>query len=117
MITVRLKSTSQPVEIGDGARVLVDPFWPPGLARAEASLDLWLKEVAPSAELQQLFDDRLIEWLEFQGRYLAELARNPAVVILEGLAGAGTLTLVSAATDEFQNPAAVLAGYLLSARG
>jgi uncharacterized protein YeaO (DUF488 family) len=117
MTTVRLKSISQPAEIGDGARVLVDPFWPPGISKAEAGLDLWLKEVAPSPELQQLFDDRLVEWREFRSRYLAELARNPAVAILEGLADSDVLTLVSTATEEFPNPAVVLAGHLLSARG
>ena len=37
----------------DGYRVLVDRLWPRGVSKANARIDLWLKEVAPSTALRQ----------------------------------------------------------------
>ncbi|RLQ20446.1 DUF488 family protein [Seongchinamella sediminis] len=39
----------------DGYRVLVDRIWPRGLKRSEASIDRWMKTVAPSTELAFAF--------------------------------------------------------------
>ena len=38
----------------DGCRVLVDRLWPRGVSKADAQLDLWLKDIAPSAPLRQV---------------------------------------------------------------
>ena len=40
----------------DGCRVLVDRLWPRGLSFADAALDEWLKDVAPSADLRRWYD-------------------------------------------------------------
>jgi uncharacterized protein YeaO (DUF488 family) len=37
----------------DGFRVLVDRLWPRGLTKSKAAVNLWLKDVAPSAELRK----------------------------------------------------------------
>ena len=37
----------------DGTRVLVDRLWPRGLTKESASVDLWLRELAPSNELRK----------------------------------------------------------------
>jgi uncharacterized protein YeaO (DUF488 family) len=37
----------------DGFRILVERLWPRGLSREKASVDPWLKEVEPSAELRK----------------------------------------------------------------
>jgi uncharacterized protein YeaO (DUF488 family) len=39
----------------DGKRVLVDRLWPRGLTKEKASVDLWLKEIAPGTELRKWF--------------------------------------------------------------
>jgi uncharacterized protein YeaO (DUF488 family) len=37
----------------DGFRVLVDRLWPRGLTKSKAAVNLWLKDVAPGAELRK----------------------------------------------------------------
>lgn len=39
----------------DGLRILVERLWPRGIRKAEASIDLWLKDVAPSPSLRQWY--------------------------------------------------------------
>jgi uncharacterized protein YeaO (DUF488 family) len=39
----------------DGRRVLVNRPWPSGLTKENASIDLWVKDIAPSAELRKWF--------------------------------------------------------------
>ncbi|PWG60893.1 DUF488 domain-containing protein, partial [Sediminicurvatus halobius] len=43
---ILLKRVRDPVEEGDGTRVLVDRVWPRGVRKADAAVDRWLKEVA-----------------------------------------------------------------------
>ncbi len=92
----------------DGQRILVDRLWPRGLGRATARIDLWLKEVAPSAELRRWFGHDPEKWTEFRKRYRAELEDNPAWPELQALARQGDLTLVYAAKDQLHNQAVVL---------
>jgi uncharacterized protein YeaO (DUF488 family) len=42
----------EPPEASDGTRVLVDRIWPRGLTKEHASVDVWLKDIAPSAGLR-----------------------------------------------------------------
>jgi len=51
----RSKRVYLPPAPEDGARVLVDRLWPRGLAKADAALDDWAKDVAPSTELRRWF--------------------------------------------------------------
>lgn len=50
---IQLKRVYEPADAADGLRVLADRLWPRGLRKDEARLDLWLKEIAPSAELRR----------------------------------------------------------------
>jgi uncharacterized protein YeaO (DUF488 family) len=59
-------------------RVLVDRLWPRGVTTADAGLDEWLKDVAPSAELRRWYDHDVDKFIEFARRYRAELRRPPA---------------------------------------
>jgi len=45
---IRLKRIYDPAEPGDGYRVLVDRVWPRGVRKADAALDEWMKDLAPS---------------------------------------------------------------------
>lgn len=55
MSRVCVKRVYDPPSPDDGVRALVDRLWPRGLKRDIAKIDLWLKEVAPSAELRRWF--------------------------------------------------------------
>nr|WP_307728005.1 DUF488 domain-containing protein [Massilia terrae] len=101
----------------DGTRILVDRLWPRGVAKADAALDLWEKELAPSTELRQWFNHEPSRWDEFQIRYAGELRQHAeAVERIRTLARKGTVTLVYAAKDELHNDAVALRAFLLDAR-
>jgi uncharacterized protein YeaO (DUF488 family) len=94
--------------------VLVDRLWPRGLSKAEASVDRWMKDIAPSAELRKWFGHDPERWPEFRRRYTAELRQQPAAVDeLRELSRRDTVTLVFGARDEQHNDAVVLRDVLL----
>jgi len=93
----------------DGQRILVDRLWPRGLTKEKASIDLWLKEIAPSTELRKWFGHDPEKWKEFQRKYHQELKNNKAQVsILKEHLKKGNVTLVYGAKDEEHNEALVL---------
>ena len=110
---IRLKRAYEPPSPEDGTRVLVDRLWPRGVRKAEAVIDCWLKEIAPSSELRRWFGHDPSRWEEFRRRYRAELSSRPELLNrLRALAEQGTLTLVYAARDEDHNQAVALRGML-----
>ena len=111
-MTIRVRRAYDPPAAGDGCRVLVDRLWPRGLARENARIEHWLRELAPSHELRKWFAHDPARWDEFQRRYRAELNGSPALDELKKLAAQGRLTLVYAARDERHNNAVVLRGLL-----
>src|SRR5690349_21875590 len=66
---IQLKRVYEPADAADGLRVLVDRLWPRGLRKDEARLDLWLKEIAPSAELRRWFGHEPASWTAFRRKY------------------------------------------------
>ena len=93
----------------DGQRVLVDRLWPRGVSKHEAAVDLWLKDIAPSATLRKWFGHDPARWDEFRRRYLAELGANAEPVErLRELAATGHVMLLYGAHDEEHNQARVL---------
>lgn len=99
-------------------RVLVDRLWPRGLKREDARVDLWLKEVAPSAALRRWFAHAPAKWPEFQDRYRAELAGNAAVHELMALMSRGQrATLLFGARDMDHNNAVVLRAFCAPSQG
>jgi len=97
----------------DGTRILVDRLWPRGLTKEKAKVDLWLKEIAPSAGLRKWFGHDPAKWTEFKKRYRAELNENTASVsTLKDQIKKGTTTLVYGAKDEEHNDAVLLREYL-----
>lgn len=110
---LKLKRVYEKAEPGDGCRVLVDRIWPRGVARKDARIDLWLKDVAPSTDLRKWFGHRPERWQEFKRRYFEELDASPeAVAELERALGKGSVTLVYAARDERFNNAVAIREYL-----
>jgi uncharacterized protein YeaO (DUF488 family) len=115
---IRVKRIYDPPEATDGARVLVDALWPRGARKDEARLTLWLKEIAPSADLRRWFGHDPARFAEFSRRYRAELGANKdAVNRMKDLMKAGRVTLLYAAHDEERNNARVLADYLKARAG
>ena len=112
---VNIKRIYEPPAPEDGKRYLVDRLWPRGISKSRASLDDWLKEVAPSQELRRWFDHDPARWEAFQERYRAELRQAPAWELVEKLgreARQGTVTLLYAAKDETLNNATCLKAFL-----
>lgn len=114
---VRLKRVYEKAGSEDGARILVDRLWPRGISKAEAALDRWPKELAPSTGLRQWFGHDPSRWDEFQRRYAEELRERPEMLAeLRELARKGPITLVYAARDEAHNDAVVLRDVILGRR-
>jgi len=109
---IQLKRAYEPAAASDGYRVLVERLWPRGLRKAEAHLDEWLKDVAPSDELRRWFGHEPSRFREFRERYKRELRSDAARATLAELARRAarqTVTLVYSAHDERHNNAVVLA--------
>lgn len=112
---VRIKRAYEAPSADDGTRVLVDRLWPRGVRKADAAIDHWAKELAPSTELRKWFGHDPARWEEFRQRYAAELReQGEALDRLRALAEKGPVTLVYAAHDEEHNDAVVLRDVLLS---
>lgn len=117
--TVRVRRVYDPPEAADGTRVLVDRLWPRGLRKADASLDAWLKEAAPSSELRKWYGHEPERFEEFCRRYLAELAGPEQAAALErlgALATEGPVTLLTATVAVELSQAAVLADVVAGRR-
>ena len=115
---IRVKKIYDPYDAKDGARVLVDGLWPRGVRKDEARLTLWLKDIAPSADLRRWFGHDPARFAEFARRYRAELAANKkAVSRMDDLVKSGRVTLLYAAHDTEYNEARVLADYLKARAG
>ncbi len=112
-MSVRLKRAYEPPAPTDGYRVLIDRLWPRGVARANARLDEWAKELAPSTDLRRWFGHDPARFAEFRQRYVEELsAQEEKLRELRGRARNTTLTLVYGARDTEHNDAVVLAELL-----
>ncbi len=98
----------------DGGRVLVDRWWPRGMTREAAKIDLWMKEIAPTDALRKSFRHDVKKWPEFQKRYRAELKQKEELLaeLKKIEKEKGALTLLYGAKDEEHNQAVVLAKVL-----
>lgn len=109
MTVFQIKRAYEPPSPADGYRVLVDRLWPRGLAKHDAALDEWCKDVAPSADLRKWFGHEPARFARFTECYRSELAASGAAVELKNrLSGHETITLIYAAKDQDCNHAIVL---------
>lgn len=113
-LKIRLKRVYLPSETDDGTRILVERLWPRGASKADAAIDLWLKEIAPSHSLRRWYGHDISKWPMFVERYQAELNTNQECVggLRRAIASAA-VTFVYAASDETHNSAVALRNYLL----
>lgn len=107
---IKLKRAYEEWTKDDGFRILVDRLWPRGVSKENAHLDLWLKDIAPSAELRKWFGHDSEKWNGFRRKYKQELKEKKKLVnqlkILEKKHR--TITLVYGAKDTENNEAVVL---------
>jgi len=110
---LKVKRVYESAEKSDGVRFLVERLWPRGIKKEELSMDAWLKDVAPSANLRRWFAHDITKWEEFQKCYRIELEENPDAwnVILDALK-LGNVTLLYSAHDREHNSALVLKSFL-----
>jgi len=106
---MKIKRVYERPEKADGFRILVDRLWPRGLTKEKASVDLWLKDIAPTTELRKWFDHDPVKWSEFRRRYREELEKNEeeSLLLAEQLKK-GEVTLVYGSKDEEHNEALVI---------
>lgn len=106
---IRIKRVYEQPDKHDGRRILVDRLWPRGLTKEKASVDLWLKDIAPSTALRKWFGHDPDKWEAFKERYLAELKNNSEQIrLLKQELDKGVVTLVHGAKDEEHNEAVVI---------
>jgi uncharacterized protein YeaO (DUF488 family) len=97
----------------DSFRILVDRLWPRGLRKEEVRVDLWLKDIAPSALLRKWFSHDENKWNEFKTKYFKELEKdNESVSVILGKASEGSITLLYGTKNEKFNNAVALKEYL-----
>lgn len=112
-MSVRVKRAYEAPAKSDGFRVLVDRLWPRGVSKEAARIDLWAKDLAPSAELRRFFGHDPERWPEFRQRYFRELSSEEELLQpLERRARRGRLTLVYGAKEERYNNAVALKEFL-----
>ena len=108
-LNIRLRRAYDRPSPDDGMRVLVDRLWPRGLAKTEAAIGRWLKEVAPSREARRWFGHDRRKWNEFSREYRVELlGRGELLRELRQAVQEGLLTLIYSTGDREHNRAAVL---------
>lgn len=115
---ITLKRVYEPLSDADGVRILVERLWPRGVSKANAAIDHWVKDVAPTPELRTWYGHEPARWEEFRERYRAELTENTvAVDTVKSLCVKQPVTFIFAAKDEARNSAVVLREFLLSKSG
>ena len=111
---ISLKRAYEAPSDGDGLRILVERLWPRGVSKANAAIDHWVKDVAPSPQLRTWFGHRPERWTGFRQRYRDELVENVSEVdALKKLCAGKRVTFVFAAKSVEQNSAIVLREFLL----
>ncbi|HLG33194.1 MAG TPA: DUF488 family protein [Ignavibacteriaceae bacterium] len=113
MPNIQIKRIYEPANRQDGCRVLVDRIWPRGIKKDDASINLWLKEIAPSTELRKWYSHDPEKWKKFKTKFFKELdERKELVEVLIKNAKKQKLTLLYSAKEERFNNAAALKEYI-----
>ncbi|RJR32002.1 MAG: DUF488 domain-containing protein [Desulfobacteraceae bacterium] len=117
---LKIKRVYEKKESSDGKRILVDRLWPRGLQKADAEVDEWMKEIAPSPELRKWFGHDPGKWVEFKRRYARELSASDKAGLVRDLAREAStrnVTLLYGAKDTEHSHAKVLEEAILKRMG
>jgi uncharacterized protein YeaO (DUF488 family) len=106
---IRVKSIFTGPSADDGYRVLVEPVWPRHAGHKKARVHAWLRYLAPSPYLYNLYTGNAIPWEGFVARYHGEQERNREYFgDLQAHHHNGGLTLLHGSADGNRNIAAAL---------
>ncbi|MCF2502155.1 DUF488 family protein [Dyadobacter sp. CY107] len=113
-LIINVKRIYEPASKKDGFRILVDRLWPRGLKKSQAGVDLWLREIAPCAELRKWFNHDPERWPEFVADYNFQLNKNRQIAgqLIALIKQHKKVSLLYAAQDEQFNNAIALKGFL-----
>ena len=92
---LKTKPIYAPAEPGDGQRVLVTRFYPRGVKRGH--FDVWIRELAPSAELLRLYKQHRINPADYAIEYQIQIDNDRARQALRKIkqdADTGNVTLL-----------------------
>jgi uncharacterized protein YeaO (DUF488 family) len=110
---IKLKRAYEEPSKEDGFRILVERLWPRGVTKERARIDLWLKDISPSAELRTWYSHDVAKWPQFRERYYAELkTKKDLITVLKQKIKEGPVTFVFAARDEEHNSALALKSFI-----
>ena len=110
---IKTKRTYDKSQADDGFRILVHRIWPRGLKKTEFKMDLWQKDIAPSASLRKWFKHDESKWNEFKNRYYQELQNEgESIRLLLEKAEKDTITLLYSSKEDKYNNAIALKEYL-----
>lgn len=113
MKTIKTKRVYEELSDSDGVRILTERLWPRGVSKERASLDEWMKGIAPSHDLRKWFNHEPEKWEEFKDRYRKELFGSEHVdKLLEIIQENDIVTLVYASKDEEHNSTRLLKEFL-----
>lgn len=111
---IYLKRVYDPVERGDGYRVLADRLWPRGIKKTDLHHDVWLREICPPTELRKAWHNDKIDYHSFQTRYLEMLSESDeSRAALQDLLNHEVITLLTAARNPQKGHLAVLKQVLM----
>jgi uncharacterized protein YeaO (DUF488 family) len=105
MAEVKTKRWNDPIDAGDGTRILVTRYRPRGLAKADETWTEWLPAVAPSVALHAAAYGKnglKIAWEGYRVRYLTEMRsqRDAIAALAKRVAAGETITLLCSAQCE-----------------
>lgn len=107
---IQIKRVYESAAKDDGYRILVDGLWPRGMKKEKSAIDLWMKEIAPSAALRKWFSHDPNKWRSFLNKYHKELKEKDGelkkIEQLEKEKGVVTL-LYSAKNQNYNNAIAL----------
>ncbi|MEO1784542.1 DUF488 family protein [Thermodesulfobium sp. 4217-1] len=106
---IKIKNVYEGHSESDGFRILVDRFWPRAVSKEKASIDLWLKEIAPANDLRKWYSHDPKKWEEFKSKYFTELQEKEEIIEkIRELEKESNLTLVYSSKSPLNNAAALL---------
>ncbi len=110
---VKIKRIYDTYDSNDGYRILVDRLWPRGIAKKEAHIDMWMKDVAPSPELRKWFNHEPEKWAAFRIAYRTELKESgESGELITIIKKQKMTTLLYGAKDQMHTHALVLLDYI-----
>jgi len=112
-MNIKTKRIYKDADPQDGMRIMVDRLWPRGVSKANAKINLWVKNIAPSTELRKWYNHDAKKWQEFKSHYFSELDNNPKEItnLLDQI-NDETVTFIFGSKEQNLNNANALKEYI-----